>query len=141
MPNKAYALEWLNLAKKNLDTARLLIKENHYTDSIALEIHQTIEKSFKAVFAYHSIAIPRTHSLTILFRFVCEKIQIDESRIDELIVISDYYETDRYPGPKYIIPSRTEVETNFEYAEELYFKILESLTSVQNMQFPTTADL
>ncbi len=62
MPNQAYALEWLSLAKKNLDTARLLIRENHYTDSIALEIHQTIEKSFKAVFAYHGVTIPRTHS-------------------------------------------------------------------------------
>ena len=49
MPNQTYALEWLNLAKRNLDTARLLIRENHYTDSIAIEIQQTIEKSFKAV--------------------------------------------------------------------------------------------
>lgn len=37
MPNQTYALEWLNLAKRNLDTARLLIRENHYTDSIAIE--------------------------------------------------------------------------------------------------------
>jgi HEPN domain-containing protein len=36
MPNRTYALEWLNLAKRNLDTARLLIRENHYTDSIAI---------------------------------------------------------------------------------------------------------
>jgi len=132
MPNQAYALEWLSLAKKNMDTARLLIRENHYTDSIALEIHQTIEKSFKAVFAYHGVTIPRTHSLTILFSFVCEKIQIDKSKIDDIIVISDYYETDRYPGPRYIIPSHEEVETNFEYAEELYNKIFESLTSAKD---------
>ena len=33
MPNQTYALEWLNLAKRNLDTARLLIRENHYTHS------------------------------------------------------------------------------------------------------------
>lgn len=91
MPNQAYALEWLNLAKKNLETARLLIREKHYTDSIALEVHQTVEKTLKAVFAYHSVAIPRTHSLTILFRFVSEKFHIDNSGIDELIVISDYY--------------------------------------------------
>ena len=95
MPNQAYALEWLNLAKKNLETARLLIREKHYTDSIALEVHQTVEKTLKAVFAYHCVAIPRTHSLTILFRFVSEKFHIDNSGIDELIVISDYYETDR----------------------------------------------
>jgi HEPN domain-containing protein len=129
MPNQAYALEWLNLAKKNLETARLLIREKHYTDSIALEVHQTIEKSFKAVYAYHGVAIPRTHSLTILFNFVCEKIQIDKSNIDDIIVISDYYETDRYPGPRYIVPIREEVEANFKYTEELYHNILEALTS------------
>ena len=70
MPNQTYALEWLNLAKRNLDTARLLIRENHYTDSIAIEIQQTIEKSFKAVYAYYGINIPRTHALSILFNFV-----------------------------------------------------------------------
>jgi len=33
MPNQTYALEWLNLAKRNMDTARLLICEYHYTDN------------------------------------------------------------------------------------------------------------
>ena len=41
MPNKTYALEWMNLAYKNLETARLLINEKHFTDSIAIEIHQS----------------------------------------------------------------------------------------------------
>ena len=38
-------------------------------------------------------------------------------------------ETDRYPGPKYLIPDRKEVEANFEYAEQLYHNILDALTS------------
>lgn len=130
MPNPAYSLEWLSLAKKNLDTARLLIRENHYTDSIALEIHQAIEKSFKAVYAFHGVTIPRTHSLAILFNFVYEKVRIDKSKIDMLIVISDYYETDRYPGPKYNIPGREEVEIHFAFAEELYLKIFNTLSPV-----------
>jgi hypothetical protein len=38
MPNKLYAIEWLGLAGKNLETADLLFKENHYTDVIGIEI-------------------------------------------------------------------------------------------------------
>ncbi|MDP3914965.1 MAG: HEPN domain-containing protein [Bacteroidota bacterium] len=127
MPNRTYALEWLNLAKRNLDTARLLIRENHYTDSIAIEIQQTIEKSFKAVYAYYGINIPRTHALTILFNFVNEKIPLDVTDIEVIITISDYYETDRYPGPRYVVPPREEVETFFIVAEQLYSKIEEHI--------------
>ncbi len=129
MPNQTYALEWLNLAKRNLDTARLLIRENHYTDSIAIEIQQTIEKSFKAVYAYYGINIPRTHALTILFNFVKEKIPLDETDIEVIIIISDYYETDRYPGPRYVVPSRDEVENFFLFAEQLYSKMEEFILS------------
>jgi HEPN domain-containing protein len=127
MPNIAYALEWLNLANRNLETARLLLRENHYTDSIAIEIEQTIEKSFKAVFAFHGMSIPRTHSLTVLLNFVNEKIPFDEIDIDDMIKISDCYESDRYPGPRYNVPSREEVEHYFLIAVQLFKKIEEVL--------------
>ena len=123
MPNKTYALEWMNLAYKNMETARLLIRENHFTDSIAIELHQTIEKSFKAIYAYLGITIPRTHSLMLLFNFVEEHIQLKNINPDDLITISDYYETDRYPGPKYSIPSRNEVEEHFKIAEIIFYNI------------------
>jgi HEPN domain-containing protein len=92
MPNRKYALEWLNIANKNLETASLLLRENHYTVSIAIEIQQTIEKSFKAVYAYYGISIPRTHSLMVLFNIVSEKILFDEIDINDIITISDYLE-------------------------------------------------
>ncbi len=123
MPNKTYALEWMDLAYKNMETARLLIRENHFTDSIAIELHQTIEKSFKAIYAYLGITIPRTHSLMLLFNFVEEHIQLKNINPDDLITISDYYETDRYPGPKYSIPSRNEVEEHFKIAEIIFYNI------------------
>ncbi len=40
MPNYQYASEWLNFARKHLETAKLLLRENHYTDIIAIELHQ-----------------------------------------------------------------------------------------------------
>jgi len=55
MPNKTYALEWMGLALRNLETARLLIREEHFTD--------------------------------------------------------------RYPGPRYVIPPRKEVEELFPLVE------------------------
>ena len=123
MPNKTYALEWMNLAYKNLETARLLIAEKHFTDSIAIEIHQSIEKSFKAIYAYLGETIPKTHSLMLLFSFVEKHVLLVNIDFDDIIVISDYYETDRYPGPKYSIPTRKEVEKHFSVAEAIYDKI------------------
>lgn len=129
MPNKTYALEWLSLANKNLQTARLLIRENHYTDIIAIEIQQTIEKTFKSVYAYYGISIPKSHALMILYNVVRDKIQFSENEIDIdiIITISDYYETDRYPGPRYVIPPREEVEKFYVFAEQLFSKIEEHI--------------
>jgi HEPN domain-containing protein len=119
MPNRTYAIEWYELAYRNLETARVLIRERHFTDSIALEIHQALEKSFKAIFAYHGISIPRTHALPLLFSFVHEKTGLSKEITEDLIIISDYYESERYPGPRYFIPDREEVEKYYDFAEEI----------------------
>jgi HEPN domain-containing protein len=84
MPNQTYAKEWLDRAKRNLDTAVLLFNHNHYTDVIAIDIHQTLEKAFKSVYAYHGISIPRTHNLLPLFEFVRNKISIEDVNVDDI---------------------------------------------------------
>jgi HEPN domain-containing protein len=119
MPNKTYALEWLNTSKRNLETAILLLSHNHYTDVIAIDIHQTIEKAFKAVYAYCGINIPRTHSLLLLFEFVKSRINLIEISDDDILIISDYYESDRYPGPKYFFPSSKEITIKLELAKKI----------------------
>ena len=123
MPNKTYALEWLDLAKKNLETAKLLFREDHYTDIIAIEIHQTIEKVMKSIIAYNGAKIPKTHDLMNLYE-KCESYTsvTKETTIDELIIINDYYETERYPGPRYFIPAKSEIEKNLSVADKLYNK-------------------
>lgn len=103
------------------------MRENHYTDSIAIEIQQPIEKAFKAVYAFYGVSILKTHSLQVLYNFVDEKLHIEELTIDDLILISDYYETDRYPGPRYVVPSRGEVEHFLQLTERIHFRISEFL--------------
>ena len=123
MPNLTYAQEWLHFARKNLETAGLLIREQHYTDSIAIEIQQAIEKTLKAVYAYLGNPVPKTHSLMVLFLFAKEKLNLEEFDPDHILAISDYYETDRYPGPRYTLPERSEVEMYFKVAERLFERI------------------
>ena len=133
MPNRAYAIEWLDLARKNLETARLLYKEDHYTDIIAIEIQQTFEKSFKAVYAYYGMDIPRTHVLQSLYTFVQEKLTLP-IEIEDIIIISDYYESDRYPGPRYFIPGKEEITNNLALAEKVFSLISKHIENSETLK-------
>lgn len=120
MPNTTYALEWLELSRRNLETAKLLFRENHYTDIIAVELHQSVEKSFKAVLALHSVRIPKTHDLMVLFDSVDRLINIENQWDNDLLIINDYYQTERYPGPQYQVPERSEIEQTLQIASEIF---------------------
>jgi len=110
MPNKTYAAEWLTIAKKNLETARILFRENHYTDIIAIEIQQTVEKALKAIWAVHGVSIRRTHFLPEIFDDCKQYCYLEDISIDDILIISDYIESKRYPGPGYFVPSVSEIE-------------------------------
>jgi len=129
MPNQTYALEWLDLAVRNLKTALLLYQQNHFTDIIAIEIHQSMEKTFKAVLAYQGIRIPKTHDLLILSELCREELDLPEPLIDDLLVINDYYESQRYPGPRYSLPDKAEIEKSLSVAQKLYEKVITYITS------------
>ncbi|MBN1186312.1 MAG: HEPN domain-containing protein [Bacteroidales bacterium] len=109
MPNKTYALEWPEHAKRNLETAILLLKENHYSDIIALEIHQAIEKTFKTILACHGEKMLKSHNLVELKQHIEKYINPEIITLDDLLEITDYYDSERYPGPKYFMPSKEEL--------------------------------
>lgn len=117
MPNQKIAKEWFSFAEKNLETALLLNRENHYTDVIAIDVQQAVEKALKAVYAYNGEKIPRTHSLEILYNYTENWIKLDEINKKDLVMISDYYQSERYPGPKYFMPERKEIEHVLEVAK------------------------
>ena len=109
MPNRKLANEWLTFATKSLETAQLLNKELHYTDVIAIDIQQTFEKAFKAIYAFNGDKIPRTHSLEILYNYSGQHFELKNIEIKDIIIIDDYYQTERYPGPQYYMPERSEI--------------------------------
>lgn len=123
MPNQTYALEWIDLARKNLETAKLLFREKHYTEIIAIEIQQSIEKMLKAILAYHGIRIPKLHDIVELQKQCNEHINLTGVKIDDLIEINDYYESERYPGPKFNMPTMNEIKKNIIVAESIFKQV------------------
>ena len=128
MPNKTYALEWLEFAKKNLDTAKLLLEANHYEDIIAIELQQAIEKLLKAFLAYNNAKIPKEHDLVKIYYLIEKNIApLNEDEVVLLRVITDYFKEDRYPNPHYTLPTREEVEDAFRFTNSLFDKILQEM--------------
>lgn len=125
MPNFVYAFEWIELAGRNLETAKLLFRENHFTDVIAIEIHQALEKTLKSILAFNGIKILKTHNILDLVNQCSIYISLDDVDIDYIIEINDYYENTRYPGPKYSNPSFNEISKNLELVTDLYNRIKE----------------
>jgi HEPN domain-containing protein len=125
MPNKIYALEWLNLSFKNLEASRILNEAEHFTDVIGVEVHQALEKILKAVLAYNNVKIPRTHDLIELVPLVKEFIALNEEIINIITVATDYYSQDRYPGPSYSIPPHKEIEAVIKNTYQFYKQVKE----------------
>ena len=39
---------------------------------------------------------------------------------DSIVEINDYYESERYPGPKYALPEVIEIEKNLAICDQVY---------------------
>jgi HEPN domain-containing protein len=119
MPNPKLALEWLVFAQRNLETAQLLMRENHYTDVIAFDIQQATEKALKAVYAFNNESVPRIHALDVLFNYANTNIQFKNIDIKQLLPINDYYISERYPGPKFSMPDMDEISESLNLAQTI----------------------
>jgi HEPN domain-containing protein len=119
MPNPKLALEWLVFAQRNLETAQLLMRENHYTDVIAFDIQQATEKALKAVYAFNNESVPRIHALDVLFNYANTNIQFKNIDIKQLLTINDYYISERYPGPKFSMPDMDEISESLNLAQTI----------------------
>ncbi len=123
MPNQILSLEWYDFARKNLETAKLLYRENHYTDVISIDIQQAVEKALKAVYAFNNDKIPRIHAIDVLFNYASKYINFEDFDLKSLFIISDYYQSERYPGPKYSMPERDEIIKSIDLAQRILVQV------------------
>lgn len=124
MKNKQIALEWLELARRNLDAAKILFEAKHFNDVIGIELHQCIEKSLKALPAFQNINVLKTHDLMVLLSQAEKIVQFDLDLRKILETVTDYYVENRYPGGGFnFLPSDEEIKKVIETADHIYTKV------------------
>lgn len=126
MKNSTIANEWLELARRNLDAAKILFEAKHFNDVIGIELHQCIEKSLKALPAFHKKTVLKTHDLMVLLSQAEKFIQFDPEIRIILETATDYYVENRYPGGGFnFLPSDKEIGKVIEVAEYIYTSVKE----------------
>lgn len=122
MPNRTYALEWLELAEHNLTGAEILFSSGHFTDVIGCEIQQSLEKILKALLAYNNTKIPKSHNLVELFALQ-QMIEFTGDELSLLDCATLYYLEDRYPNPRYSLPAKEEVGQLLDFTRSLLSRV------------------
>lgn len=61
--NKTSAEEWLTKSWHHFSSGRVLYNANHYTDTIGIDLHYSVEIMLKSILAYENKKIPKTHDL------------------------------------------------------------------------------
>ncbi len=126
MKNRSIASEWIVIAKHNLDAAKILFEAKHTNDVIGIELHQSIEKSLKALPAFHNKTIIKTHDLMVLLSQAEKFIKFNPELREILEIATDYYVGNRYPvGGFNILPSDKEIQKVIETADHIYITVFE----------------
>lgn len=90
--------EWLEVATHDIDTVRLLIRENGHADIIIYHIHQTVEKLIKAVIIKCDAPFEKSHRLDKLLNHAIS-FYPDLINIKDAVLEIDYYMPKlRYPA-------------------------------------------
>jgi len=122
MANKQSAVQWLTKAFHDLSSARILYAADHYTDTIANDLQQAIEKSLKSFLAFENEPIRKTHDLVELSKLVEGCIHFEAAEIDLLDIATTYYTQDRYPGPV-DLPTKEQVKEILGFSEKLFSRV------------------
>ena len=122
MANKQSAIQWLTKAYHDLSSAQVLYAADHYTDTIANDLEQSIEKMLKSFLAYNNEPIRKTHDLVELSKLVEGHIHFEPAEMDLLDIATAYYTQDRYPGPV-ALPSGEQIEKVLDFTQALLSKV------------------
>lgn len=133
MAMKKSTISWIEFAKRDLQGAKELSKNEYLANLVIFHSQQCVEKFFKAVLEEHSIHIPKIHNLKKLYSMfpdqVIEQVSID---LDELDMMDQIYIDSRYPADFGLLPSgiptQKDADLIYQIAEDIcksIFKLLD----------------
>lgn len=109
--------EWLQYAKDDLESAKILLQKSDNYHISAYHSHQAIEKLFKWLLLKNDQKFPFIHDLKELLRLLGNVLSI-ESYFEEISFIDDLYPQLRYPTGEEI--TKEEAAKSFEAAEKIF---------------------
>jgi len=107
---------WLDSAYTDLRSIEHLIDDDFLTNVVAFHAQQSVEKSFKALLAFHGEPVPKQHSTLTLYGLVQEFIDIFINE-ELLSAFDDLYIDSHYPGNFGLMPYG---KPTLEDAQEFY---------------------
>lgn len=111
--------EWFGKAKKDLEEAEFLLKNNRPLEDAGFFIQQAVEKYLKGFLIYHGWELRKIHDLISLLGDVI-KIEKEFQRFSqELQIITKYYLDSRYPVGYPIEYTREQIEESLKSAKEI----------------------
>ena len=125
--NRTAAQEWMEKVWHNYSSAKILFDANHYTDTIAVELHYAIEKSLKAFLAYRNSKIPKTHDLDELYDLIKEYIKFNDSEMSLINIATVYHVEESYPSFGRSLPLRKEIKEVLDFTEALFYRVCKEL--------------
>jgi HEPN domain-containing protein len=108
---------WLEFAALDLRAAKKLLEDEALTQSAAFHVHQTVEKSLKAIIEDLNKRIPKIHDLEKLLEIISENEIILKTDLDPILKINNIYIEARYPGDQGLLPNGT---PTVEFVEDIY---------------------
>ena len=128
MPDRAKAAgEWFEKGSHDIEGARLLFDNEHYTDTIAMLIQQAVEKYLKGFLVLQGWKLEKIHDLV---KLLAEAVKYKPEFIrfeDDCRRITEYYFESRYPGRMPIEYPRAEIGRSLGIAEDIIKEIERAL--------------
>ena len=79
--NKATANEWLTKSWHHYSSGKVLYDAQHYTDTIAVDLHYAVELMLKSFLAYENKKIIKTHDLLEISELIKDYIVFSEDEM------------------------------------------------------------
>jgi HEPN domain-containing protein len=96
---------WFTLAKHDMDSANLLLRENGYPDIIVYHFHQGVEKLLKGIILAKKVSFPFIHDLERLFKILEDMDSRFASLLEPIILLQSFYKNLRYPQSAFLSQS------------------------------------
>jgi len=120
--------DWMERAQHDLISARQLLEDEGYTDTIGYLLHQALEKALKASLLQLNDCYPKTHDLVNLVSLLTKQKKNFEDYLEDCQFVNSFYVDGRYPADLSGMPSYEEMKKALKIVENIFDLIVKEIS-------------